>query len=162
MIRTIHDFLDRWREEKEATLKIFNALTDESLQEAVPGGRTLGRLANHIIETLSELPHKAGLPIEEQTSSYATVKEIVAAYEKAADLVANSVVDHWDDDKLLEEQNMYGEMWKNGLSLWVLVVHQTHHRGQITVLMRFAGLKVPGVYGPSKEEWVAYGREPLV
>lgn len=162
MIRTIHDFLDRWREEKEATLKIFKALTDESLQEAVPGGRTIGRLANHIIETLSELPHKVGLPIEEQTASYATVKEIAAAYEKAADLVANSIVDHWDDDKLLEEQNMYGEMWKNGLSLWVLVVHQTHHRGQITVLMRFAGLNVPGVYGPSKEEWIAYGREPLV
>ncbi len=162
MIRTIHDFLDRWREEKEATLKIFNALTDESLQEAVPGGRTIGRLANHIIETLSELPHKVGLPIEEQTTSYATVKEIAAAYERAADLVANSIVDHWDDDKLLEEQNMYGEMWKNGLSLWVLVVHQAHHRGQITVLMRFAGLNVPGVYGPSKEEWIAYGREPLV
>jgi uncharacterized damage-inducible protein DinB len=27
----------------------------------------------------------------------------------------------------------------------------------MTVLMRQAGIKVPGVYGPAKEEWAAYG-----
>ncbi|MCK4657684.1 MAG: hypothetical protein KAT85_11650, partial [candidate division Zixibacteria bacterium] len=32
-----------------------------------------------------------------------------------------------------------------------------HHRGQMTVLMRQAGLKVPGVYGPSMEEWEHFG-----
>ena len=35
----------------------------------------------------------------------------------------------------------------------LLIQHQAHHRGQLTVLMRQADLKVPGVYGPSKEEW---------
>ena len=39
----------------------------------------------------------------------------------------------------------------------VLVTHQTHHRGQMTVLMRQAGLKVPDVYGPAKEGWATYG-----
>ena len=28
------------------------------------------------------------------------------------------------------------------------------------VLMRQAGLKVPGVYGPAREEWTAYGMQP--
>ncbi|MGB5893715.1 MAG: DinB family protein, partial [Ignavibacteriaceae bacterium] len=28
----------------------------------------------------------------------------------------------------------------------------THHRGQLTVIMRLAGLKVLGVYGPAGEE----------
>jgi len=46
------------------------------------------------------------------------------------------------------------------MSLQVLVVHQAHHRGQMTVLMRQAGLKVPGVYGPAREEWTAYGMQP--
>ena len=55
---------------------------------------------------------------------------------------------------------MYGEKWPRGLSLQVLVVHQAHHRGQMTVLMRQAGLEVPGVYGPSREEWTAYGMQP--
>ncbi len=29
----------------------------------------------------------------------------------------------------------------------------------MTVLMRQAGLKVPGTYGPAKEEWGAIGME---
>ena len=44
--------------------------------------------------------------------------------------------------------------------LHVLVVHQAHHRGQMTVLMRQAGLLVPSIYGPVKEGWSAYGVEP--
>ena len=61
------------------------------------------------------------------------------------------------DENLDEEVNMYGEMWKNGSTLTILVTHQIHHRGQLTVLMRQAGLKVPGFYGPAREEWTAYG-----
>jgi len=41
-----------------------------------------------------------------------------------------------------------------------LITHQAHHRGQMTVLMRQAGLKVPGVYGPAREEWAAMGMPP--
>jgi uncharacterized damage-inducible protein DinB len=52
---------------------------------------------------------------------------------------------------------MYGQTWARGETLQVLVVHQAHHRGQMTVLMRQAGLAVPGVYGPAREEWVGYG-----
>jgi hypothetical protein len=33
----------------------------------------------------------------------------------------------------------------------------------MTVLMRLAGLKIPGLYGPSKEEWSRYGmKEPEI
>ena len=52
---------------------------------------------------------------------------------------------------------MYGEKWPRGMSLSALMAHETHHRGQMTVLMRQAGLPVPGVYGPAKEEWAAMG-----
>jgi uncharacterized damage-inducible protein DinB len=161
MIRTIHDFLDRWKEESEATLKIFRCLTDESLSVAIPGGRTMGRLANHIIETLTEMPQQMGLPLREEYVNYSSVEELVIHYKKYADQLAAAVISHWDDETLLEEKNMYGMSWQNGFSLWVLLVHQAHHRAQMTVLMRFAGLKVPGIYGPSKEEWQAWGKVPL-
>jgi uncharacterized damage-inducible protein DinB len=52
---------------------------------------------------------------------------------------------------------MYGEQWPRGTMLNALIAHQTHHRGQMTVLMRQAGVPVPGMYGPSKEEWAAMG-----
>ena len=55
---------------------------------------------------------------------------------------------------------MYGDKWKRGITLNVLITHQAHHRGQMTVLMRQAGLKVPGVYGPSREEWAGTGAAP--
>ena len=55
---------------------------------------------------------------------------------------------------------MYGETWINGDTLSALVDHQIHHRGQITVLMRQAGLKVPGIYGPSREDWNKIGMKP--
>jgi uncharacterized damage-inducible protein DinB len=55
---------------------------------------------------------------------------------------------------------MYGEKWKRAQTLASLVFHQIHHRGQMTVLMRQAGLKVPGIYGPAREEWSAWGMSP--
>jgi uncharacterized damage-inducible protein DinB len=59
----------------------------------------------------------------------------------------------------MQEDDMYGEMWKRGFTLYNLITHQIHHRGQMTVLMRQSGLKVPGFYGPSFEEWAQYGME---
>lgn len=159
MISTIQDFIDRWKEESNSTLKIFGNLTDASLKQAIPGGRTIGRLANHIIETTTEFPDKLGLPVKEEAAAYTSVTELIDAYQGVSDQFLKVVIDNWDDSILQEETNMYGEPWKNGFSLWVLMAHQTHHRAQITVLMRLAGLKVPGVYGPSKEEWAAYQME---
>jgi len=161
MLRTINDFLDRWREESYSTVKVFQHLTDESLSQAIPKGRTLGRLANHLIESLSELPEKLGLPIKEQHANYKDVESMIAAYENASEELGTAVVNNWTDEMLDQERNMYGETWKNGFSLWVLITHQAHHRAQMTVLMREAGLKVPGVYGPSREEWEALHMQPM-
>ena len=52
---------------------------------------------------------------------------------------------------------MYGQQWKNGTTLRALISHQAHHRGQLTVLMRQAGLRVPGIYGPAREDWASMG-----
>jgi len=38
-----------------------------------------------------------------------------------------------------------------GALLRFLIDHQTHHRGQMMVLLRQAGLPVPPVIGPTKE-----------
>jgi hypothetical protein len=44
-----------------------------------------------------------------------------------------------------------------GQTLLYMIFHQAHHRGQITVLMRQAGLKVVGIYSPAQEEWAEQG-----
>lgn len=162
MFRTIGDFREVWDEESAATLKIFRALTDESLKQAVrPGGRTIGRLAWHTTMSLREMMDEAKLPIGSRGEDpQPPLAEIIKAYEVSSKALMDAVAKKWTDAMLLEKIPMYGEEWTRGKVLGVLVLHQTHHRGQMTVLMRQAGLVVPGVYGPAYEEWSTYNMQP--
>jgi len=54
---------------------------------------------------------------------------------------------------------MYRSKWSRGFTLHCLGDHETHHRGQMSILMRQAGLVVPGVMGPAKEEWEKMGMQ---
>jgi uncharacterized damage-inducible protein DinB len=91
-----------------------------------------------------------------------TLDEIRDAYDAVADELVAIVRSRWTDADLETTDELYGETWPRGLTLQVLMDHEIHHRGQMTVLMRQAGLAVPGVFGPSKEEWSQYGLdEPL-
>jgi uncharacterized damage-inducible protein DinB len=160
MLRKIEDFIKDWQYEAESTGKILNALTDDSLsQKVTPDGRSLGFLAWHLTLTLGEMLGLVGLKIDApgDKESPTTAAAIATAYDKAARSVTEEVKNNWTDETLLQTDNMYGETWARGLTLFYLIAHQAHHRGQMTVLMRQAGLPVPGVYGPSKEEWAAMG-----
>jgi uncharacterized damage-inducible protein DinB len=161
MFRRVDDFDKAWAQESESTLKILRALTDASLAQAVNAdGRTLGRMAWHLATTLGEMMGRTGLAVAGPTHDApvpATADAIVNAYETAATAVAEGVRSGWTDATLETEDDMYGQRWARGQTLQALVVHQAHHRGQMTVLMRQAGLKVPGVYGPAREEWTAFG-----
>jgi uncharacterized damage-inducible protein DinB len=58
----------------------------------------------------------------------------------------------------VEKDPFFGEFPQPNLNrVWYMLENEIHHRGQMTVLMRQAGLKVPGVYGPAKEDWAAMG-----
>jgi uncharacterized damage-inducible protein DinB len=161
MFRKIEDFQKAWAYETESTIKLFGHLTDESLaQKVADDGRSIGFLAWHLVTTMEEMPGHVGLKIDApppQTDAPQTVAEIVSAFEKGAQSVADEVEKNWTDETLLQEDNLYGETWARGLTLMFLLVHQTHHRGQITVLMRQAGLPVAGIYGPAREEWQMMG-----
>ena len=161
MYRRIEDFQRDWSYDIESTIKLFNNLTDESLHEKiVPHGRSIGFLAWHLAQTMGEMLGLVGLKVTApgfETSVPYSVNEIVSAFEKAANSVKEEVSKNWTDETLLQEDDMYGERWTRGQTLMYLIFHQAHHRGQITVLMRQAGLKVVGIYGPAQEEWAEMG-----
>ncbi|MFA6957755.1 MAG: DinB family protein [Thermoanaerobaculia bacterium] len=161
MIRSIQDFINAWGYEHEATLKVFRALTDASLAQRVTAeGRSLGELAWHITQTLGEMPKHAGIPAkapDEDAPVPASATQIAEEFHKAAKSVAAAVAVTWSDENLDEDVAMYGQTWKKRDVLSALILHQAHHRGQMTVLMRQAGLVVPGIYGPAREEWAAMG-----
>jgi uncharacterized damage-inducible protein DinB len=162
MYRTIEDFLRNWEYEAASTGKVIGAMTDETIgQPVAPGHRTLGRLAWHLAQSIPEMMNLTGLsvtgvdPAAPVPDSVAAIKR---AYENTSAALAREVKNRWNDATLEIEDNMYGEKWKRGITLTALMMHQAHHRGQMTVLLRQAGLKVPGVYGPAMEDWAAYGQ----
>jgi uncharacterized damage-inducible protein DinB len=161
MFRTIADFEKTWGRESEDTLKVLRALDDRSLGQAVgPGYRTLGRLAWHVTGTIAEMMSRTGLAVEgpaDEAPVPTRAADLVSAYESSSRSLLAEIGARWDDAALLAEDEMYGNKWARGFTLLALVMHQAHHRGQMTVLMRQAGLKVPGVYGPALEEWSAFG-----
>ncbi len=165
MYYKIDDFRNDWSYESESTLKIFNNLTDESLNKKFDENvRTLGRLAGHITTAIPEMINRTGLKIEkldEKSFVSKSAAEIASTYKKMSKTLIDEVSKNWSDESLSEKVNMYGEEWKKGKVLSSLLVHQVHHRAQMTVLMRMAGLKVNGIYGPSREEWETMGMPPM-
>ena len=165
MISSIKDFEIQWTQEFDKTQKILKHISGSSLSQAVvPGGRTLGRLAWHLVTTISEMMTRTGLTIAGpgvETPVPASASEIYEAYNSAGMSVLNEVKSKWTDSSLEITDEMYGQVWKRGTTLIALIFHQIHHRGQMTVLMRQAGLRVPGIYGPAREEWALWGMEPM-
>lgn len=161
MYRSIADFTQDWNYERGMTSKVLGNLTDASLGQAVrPGGRTLGRLAWHLVITLVEMPGQAGIKVDgpgQQDPIPATAAEIAARYAETAESFTAAVAAQWTDAELNDDVAMYGQTWKKGVVLHAVMNHEVHHRGQMTVLMRQAGLAVPGIYGPAEEEWAMYG-----
>jgi uncharacterized damage-inducible protein DinB len=163
MFTSIDDFVERWTGHANATKKILGALTDDSLGQAVAQDhRTLGRMAWHIVTSIPEMMPLTGLEfhgVKEDAAIPGKAADYLAAYDTASKELLEQVQTKWKDADLMVEDDMYGEKWKRGVSLHLLIEHEIHHRGQMTVLMRQAGLKVPGVFGPAKEEWGQYGME---
>lgn len=161
MYRTIEDFIKVWKYESESTVKTLKYLTNPSLTTKVTdNGRSLGFLAWHIVLTLGEMGGHIGFNVNaplENSEEPKDSEKIVSAYEIAAKSLEAEVQSKWNDEMLLEEVAMYGEKWRRGDALSSLIRHEIHHRAQMTVLMRQAGLKIPGIYGPSKEEWADIG-----
>lgn len=164
MFRTMDDFYEVWEEEAKGTQQVLDSLTDESLhQNFTEGHRNLGRLGWHLATTLEEMVSHTGLQFSGADFSKPvpdTAEEIAEAYRFTNQSMITAMKENWTDETLQEVHDMYGENWSVATLLKVLVLHQVHHRAQMTVLMRQAGLKVPGLYGPAKEEWAAMGAEP--
>ncbi|PFB62979.1 DinB family protein [Bacillus cereus] len=153
MYRLLDDFLKEWTVSVKGTLKVLQAVTDDKLgQSIVEGHSTLGWLGWHLVETAGYFSHLAGLTvpmIDHKEPVPATAREIIEAYEKVAAAVKQEAAKLSDED-LLTETSIECLPTK-GSVLRFLIDHQTHHRGQMMLLLRQAGLPVPPVMDPTKE-----------
>jgi uncharacterized damage-inducible protein DinB len=161
MFTKLKHFERAWAFESENTLRLLRLLTDASLLQAIaPAERTLGRVAWHITTSIPEMMERTGLKLDgpgQHAPLPILAADIAGGYETVAKSLLDVLPRSWNDEILQQADDMYGEKWKRGVTLSVLITHQAHHRGQMTVLMRQAGLRVTGVYGPAREEWSKMG-----
>lgn len=164
MYHTLDEFFKEYQSERDGTQKIFNALSDVSLGQSVAQDhRTIGRMGWHLITTYPEMTGYSGIVITTATKEApvpSSAAQIAQTYGKVTQEMIDFMKANWKDSELKVEKDFYGEKWSIALMLSILIKHEIHHRGQMTVLMRQAGLKVPGVYGPSYDEWSGYGQNP--
>ncbi|MBS4202360.1 DinB family protein [Bacillus sp. FJAT-49732] len=154
MYRKVEDFMRDWNVASAATLNVMKAMTNNKLDQSIAEGHnSLGWLAWHLVGAADAFGHFAGLDVPGPSQDHPVpndVVEIVAAYEKIISSYKEEIP-KLTDESLLEEVTGFGRPLPRGALLRSLIDHQTHHRGQMTVLLRQAGLTVPPVMGPTKE-----------
>lgn len=163
MFHRLDDFLQGYQQLSQGTQQYLDRLRDTDLSRAVAENhRTLGGLAWHIVVSPVEMMNRTGLglaTIHAEAPPPAAAREIAEAYRRVARELPEALRQQWTDASLQETDDMYGERWPRGLTLRILREHEIHHRGQMSVLMRQAGLSVPGLFGPSREDWQRFGME---
>jgi uncharacterized damage-inducible protein DinB len=97
--------------------------------------------------------------IKDSNTIPTSAREIAETFRSVSADTSDAIKQQWTDQSLSEMKNVFGREMPKAVTLSLLIKHIIHHRGQLTVLMRQAGLKVPGVYGPSREEWSQMGME---
>jgi uncharacterized damage-inducible protein DinB len=161
VFRTVEDFVKGWIHQSEGTKKLLGALTDASLATSVnEEHRSLARMAWHITTVVPQMMNQTGLKVDGPAADSpipTSAKAIADAYAAAADSLTAAVKASWTDASMGVVNKVYGQEFPNGLTAMFLITHETHHRGQMTVLMRQAGLRIPGVMGPTKEDWAGFG-----
>lgn len=154
MYRKVEDFSKDWHVSSKGTLDVMKAIPDDKMDQAiVDGHNSLGWLAWHLVSVAGAFGHFAGLQIPAPGNDMATPQHmatIVDAYEQVI-ATYKSEIAKLTDEQLTEDVPAFGGTMPRGALFRLLIDHQTHHRGQMTVLLRQAGLQVPAVMGPTAE-----------
>lgn len=166
MFRKLEDFYRIWAYETDSTIKMFKVIPEEIFKKSdSENTRTIARLSWHITESIAEMLGHAGLKIDgisDASKEESDIAKLISEYKRTSDSLIKELKSNWSDDMLTEKVGMYGEEWERGIVLSVLIRHQSHHRGQLSILLRQNGLPIPGMYGPAREEWIAMGLNPLI
>lgn len=154
MYRVAEDFVKDWTIASKGALKVIQAIPDEKMDVAiVDGHNSLGWLSWHLVSVAGAFGQFAGLQIPApgpNMSQPETMAEIAEKYEMVREAYKKEAAT-LTEEQLLEEVPAFGGTMPRGELLRTVITHQTHHVGQMTVLLRQAGLEVPPVMGPTKE-----------
>jgi len=161
MYSKISDFVGAYTHESQTTARVLDALTDASLgQEKTEGDWTAGTHAWHIASTPYQITNQFGTEIAAvDKPETLTAKGCADEYRRSSAAVIDAIRAKYTDADLSTEVSAFNYPMPLGVWLNMIVNHEVHHRGQLSILMRQAGLSVPSIYGPNKEETAKYVAE---
>lgn len=156
MITNAQSFLGAYGFESQTTSNVLGALTDAVLaQDKAPGhNMTVGDIAWHIATAPVYMLNQAGFnidPAQATKPEKLTAAKIKSTYDAISAQVKEQAATKTSED-LTKVYHVFDMMdWPAGQMLGILMHHEIHHRGQLSVLLRQAGLVVPSIYGPTHE-----------
>lgn len=158
-------FIQRWEQEYQAFVRVFEALPANRLDyRPHPRSRSAGELVALLVcaqKSCIELCTSrkslySGLRWE-VPANVGTLAEMIGAYERDHHALASQL--HSLDDYGWNHQAWLIEGDKDillkdtvGGLLWIALFDVVHHRGQLSVYIRPMGGKVPSIYGPSADD----------
>jgi uncharacterized damage-inducible protein DinB len=156
MYTNAQQFVGAYKHESETTQKVLKAVSDASLvTEKTPGDLSIRDLAWHVATGPGHMLNHEGFPFESnswQTPEGISAADLTAKHAEISAGVLAFAQSNLADADFNRDANWFGFTLPLGVWMNMIVNHEVHHRGQLTVLMRQAGLTVPSIYGPNKEE----------
>ncbi len=166
MYNNAQEFLGVYGWESKTTASVLSALTDATLaQDKAPGhNTTAGDLAWHIATAPVYMLNQVGFSIDPalgQKPEQLTVAAINAAYAKINAQVMEQAAGKSPEDIAMLHRVFDMMDWSTGQTMGIMMHHEIHHRGQLSVMMRQAGLVVPSIYGPTHEVTVEHIKQQM-
>jgi len=151
VFRAKSDLLTALTEENRRTLLVLKALPQAQLdQRIIPTYWSLDELAWHLVEAYQKILGQIGLTISVPSRKTNDLSVLEEVYRAVSAEVREQVLENFSDESLQETVVVYCQNWTRGYTFWILFLHEAHHRGQITTLLRAQGIASPDVYGPAR------------
>ncbi len=162
---SIESFIPQWEFEFQITMNVLRAIPEDKI-EFKPHDKFFSarRLAWHLVrieDIFGRGVLKDKIVIGESTlfpDPPATIAEMIAIAEKQHPEIVNS----WRalDETALQQKIPFTspdgvvrrELPRKAYLRITLMHHIIHHRGQLSLMLRLMGAKVPSIYGPSGDE----------
>ncbi|HSL24618.1 MAG TPA: DinB family protein [Vicinamibacterales bacterium] len=151
-------FMKFWEKEAPATRKVIARIPEGSEYRPDPKSRTAREIAWLIVReeiVLGEGLERGSFEWVEQPPP-ATIKEIVATYDRHHDTVTGALrgLDRpkWERRVpfMYEGKEVFADTGYG--SAWTMLFDIIHHRGQLSTYLRPMGSTVPQIYGPTADE----------
>lgn len=156
MYTNVQQFVGAYKHEAETTQKVLKALTAASLEtRKTADDLSIRDLAWHIATGPGHMLHHEGFPFDPnswQTPEGITAEELAGKFAEISSGVLAYAENNLGEADFMRDATWFGFTLPLGVWMNMIVNHEVHHRGQLSVLMRQAGLTVPSIYGPNKEE----------